>query len=269
MKKLFFLLLIIPSFIFAQSQYGAKKRPSTDIGFLAGASFYRGDLNIFDNLSNSFRPAVGLLYRYNFDRRISVRANLLYANVAADDAKSNSILQQQRNLSFKSYIIETSGQVEINFVEYKMGSDLYKASSYVFIGLGTFFFQPKADLNGEWVKLQPLKTEGKNYRLAQIAIPMGLGFKWNVAHKTSFAIEGGMRKTFTDYIDDVSTVYPKTLASGTAAALSDRSSYIDSTIKNPGRQRGNSKNKDWYGFVGFSVSFQIYELGDPCNAYDY
>ena len=215
------------------------------------------------------QPAGGLLYRYNFNRRFSVRGNLLYCNVKADDAKSKSLLQQQRNLSFKSYIIETSGQLEINYLEYKAGSDKYIASSYIFIGLGAFFFQPKAHYNNDWVKLQPLRTEGKKYNLAQVAIPMGMGFKWNVGRKTSITIEGGMRKTFTDYIDDVSTVYLNSSAySGTAAALSDRSNYVNKSIKNTGRQRGNSKNKDWYGFVGLSISFQIYEMGDPCNAYD-
>ena len=119
-----------------------------------------------------------------------------------------------------------------------------------------------------------LKTEGKKYSLVQPVIPMGMGFKWNVGDKASFAIEAGMRKTFTDYIDDVSTTYVDpvllTAMSGPAsAAMSDRSSYIDTTIKNTGRQRGNSKNKDWYGFVGLSLSFQIYELPEPCNAYDH
>ena len=66
--------------------------------------------------------------------------------------------------------------------------------------------------NNEWLDLQPLGTEGQYssqypekdpYQLIQFAIPVGIGFKVSLSEKFSMAIEYGLRKTFTDYIDDV------------------------------------------------------------------
>ena len=124
--------------------------------------------------------------------------------------------------------------------------------------------------------MQPLRTEGQAspYKRLQPSVPMGVGIKMALGKRGCLGFEWGMRKTFTDYIDDVSGSYadPTVLAStnGTAsAALSDRS--IDSdpiTNNNIGRQRGNSQNKDWYSFLGITLSFKFKQKENTCFYYN-
>ncbi len=47
----------------------------------------------------------------------------------------------------------------------------------------------------------------KPYNLFQFSIPFGGGIKFRVSDHIVVAYEIGMRKTFTDYLDDVSTRY--------------------------------------------------------------
>lgn len=76
---------------------------------------------------------------------------------------------------------------------------------YVGTGLAIFRF------NGS---LRDLGTEGqgfiegrKPYSLFTITIPMTIGVNMRISKSTQFGYEIGIRKTFTDYIDDVSTSY--------------------------------------------------------------
>lgn len=282
MKKKHAISVLIVLLGFCAFSQSLKYKPTKEIGFMGGVSFYRGDLNNFSHLYKYINPSGGIFFRKNFNPRFSLRFNALYGKLHADDAKSNSLLQQQRNLSFRSNVFEGSAQLEFNYLDFKLGSDKsYPASTYLFLGMGAFYFNPQANFGGSWVNLQPLGTEGqgtalssnKKYNRIQPCLPMGIGLKMDLGGKTCLGFEFGMRKTFTDYIDDVSTVYvdPVQLAAvngSTAADLADRSNYTDPTLNNIGRQRGNSKNKDWYGFAGITLSFKFREKPDPCPSYN-
>ena len=59
-------------------------------------------------------------------------------------------------------------------------------SPYILAGIGYFHFNPQANLNDNYVDLQPLHTEGqgfaeypnvKEYKLSQINFPVGIGSK--------------------------------------------------------------------------------------------
>jgi len=50
--------------------------------------------------------------------------------------------------------------------------------------------------------------EKKKYELTQFAIPLGVGFNIALREKAHLGFEMGFRKTFTDYLDDVSGQYP-------------------------------------------------------------
>ena len=90
-------------------------------------------------------------------------------------------------------------------------------------------------------------------------MPFGLGFKYTIDRIWGAAMEFGVRKTFTDYIDDVSKTYvdPKSLSSPTAAALANRSSGTDPNITLPGQQRGDPRYTDTYMFLVISVTHKI------------
>ena len=131
--------------------------------------------------------------------------------------------------------------------------------AYVNGGISGIFYQPKALYENEWVKLQPLGTEGQNYiasvqpyKRTALIIPFGLGYKFRLGKFSTINLDISMRKSFTDYLDDVSTVYASIASlaetSGeVAAALANRSEFGFTE----GSQRGNADNNDNYFFLGF------------------
>ncbi|HET6991353.1 MAG TPA: DUF6089 family protein, partial [Bacteroidia bacterium] len=212
-----------------------------------------------------------VVFRHNFNMRFALAANAFFGSIQGIDARSSSYEQQQRNLSFRSSLYELAARGEFNFIEYKIGDEKYQFTPFMFLGVAMFHFDPKASYANQWIALQPLKTEGqsKPYMKTQISIPFGAGIKVNLAKRIGLVAEWGMRKTFTDYLDDVSTVYadPAQLAANNgaiAAAVADRSGGGAANI---GRQRGNPRNKDWYSFAGLTLTFQLADKPKHCQAY--
>ncbi|MFH0892889.1 MAG: DUF6089 family protein [Bacteroidota bacterium] len=255
------------------------KAQRSEVGFFGGTSYYIGDLNPYKQFL-MIRPAGGIVYRYNFNPRFSFKGNFFYGNVAGDDLISD--FNAKRNLSFKSVVADFSAEGEFNFLPYITGNPKYPFTPYIFGGISMFKFNPKANYEGTWYALQPLGTEGQGtsmypdrqpYSLTSFAIPFGLGFRFNLFGKISLGFEYGMRRTFTDYLDDVSSTYadPYTVGSEngpTALVLSDRTIRdLGETPNNTDLQRGNSKNKDWYSFAGIILSFRIKAGKENCPAY--
>jgi Domain of unknown function (DUF6089) len=251
---------------------------SEEIGIFLGASYYTGDLNPSGHFNRFTRPAAGLLYRLNFNPRISVKGIFSYGNIAGDDAYSKNDSHRNRNLSFKSNILEFAVEGEFNFLPYLTGSKKLAVSTpYVFAGVAVFHFNPMAYYSGKWYSLQPMGTEGqgaafssdKTYSLTQFSIPFGVGIKVNTSKRMGINLEWGLRKTFTDYLDDVSGKYadPALLLSEKGfviAALADRS-LVKEGGNNSGRQRGNINTKDWYAFAGVIITFKMKGKEGACD----
>jgi len=239
------------------------------MGFMVGGSYYIGDLNKYKHFNNT-NLSLGLIYRYHLNSRLELRGVLRYGKVEAYDSESGRADQIARNFSFESSILELAGGLEFNYLNYKIGNEDYLFTPYMFIDIGVFKMDPQAEYNGEMVSLQSIGTEGQNseltdknsYSLTQIVIPFGLGFKFNLGKKAALSLEYGIRKTFTDYLDDVgsgSYLNKEELAQqngNIAANLSDRSSSEFQMTGN----RGNIKTKDWYSMFGVMFTFS---LGDP------
>jgi hypothetical protein len=275
LKKHFFILSI--TLLTTFTGFAQRYKKSTEIGVFVGGSYYIGDLNPTTQFLFT-KPAGGFVVRYNFNPRLSARANAFFGSIEGHDSYSDSPAQQQRNLSFKSPITELSAQLEFNFLDYEIGNEKRKFSPYIFFGLAGFKFNPQGEYKNNWVDLQPLGTEGqglaggaskKKYKLTQMSIPFGVGIKANLSRNIGISIEWGMRKTFTDYLDDVSTKYydPAKLAAAhgaMAAALSDPSIGTDPHYSNVGRQRGNPTNKDWYSFAGIVLTVKLKPPREKC-----
>jgi len=277
-------------FLFSTSSTKAQVVSSTEIGIMAGGSYYLGDINSkhFDYMM----PSGGIVVRKNVDRRITVKGELLLGLIRGNDNRNtNDTSLFNRNLHFRSPIYELSGQVEFNFLPYETGNSLYPWTPFVFAGVSIFRFNPQAEANnGDWVDLQPLGTEGqgttafpdrKKYALTQFSIPMGGGVKIAVNKTFNIIIEYGIRKTFTDYLDDVSTTYPGGNLidmSTLAIEMSDKNIDVLNSDGDPYKQwnsqwqsrgkdtqRGNSKNNDWYTFTGITLSFKLLSETSKCN----
>ena len=248
-----------------------------EIGVFGGGAYYIGDLNPYAHF-NQTNYAVGAIYRNNFDdERIALRFQAIYGEVSGNDAKSNDVNQLNRNLNFSSSVLEIGPLIEINFIDYIVGDMSRKKfkfqTFYLFAGITYFKMNPKGSYQEEMIELQPLATEGQEtsqnasqnrYQLNQICIPLGLGYKFNVSKRFAISLEYGIRKTFTDYLDDVSGRYPdlqllSAEAGQLSATMSDRTVNEEGyTDLNYGMSRGNSKNKDWYSFFGAILSFRIH-----------
>ena len=206
----------------------------------------------------------------------------------------DELWRKQRNLDFKSDVYEAYGAIEI-YPTMWFNKDPYTESTfkpYGFIGLGVFHFDPKGSLtdqngNTTWYKLHPLRTEGqgmpgypdkKPYSLTQLNIPMGFGLRMKVSERVNISPELIYRKSFTDYIDDVSTTYidPIDFERNLSAADAIIARQIhDKTVGiltpglnryEPGTQRGNSKNMDAYFSCVLKVGIRFGSLDDYGNS---
>ncbi|MGZ8543956.1 MAG: type IX secretion system protein PorG [Flavisolibacter sp.] len=263
MQKLFFCL--IASFVslgsYAQLQ----------LGVFGGLSNYQGDL--VDKIYQSPKAAAGITVGYEISSRFNIRAGLTFAKVAGADSLNEKDYLRLRNLSFQSPITELSVVGEFN----TLNMDIHRWSPYLFGGLAVFHFNPYTlDQNNNRVFLQPLGTEGQGlagyeasrlYARTQIAVPFGGGIKYNISSNFRVALEVGMRKLFTDYLDDVSGNYadPNDLLAERGPLSVDLSYREDEMpggdLNYPakGDQRGSPKYKDYYYFTGLHLVYRLPE----------
>src|ERR1700690_1724045 len=97
-KRLSILFCLI---IFSVSLFSQKSKRYQEFGIFLGGSYYIGELNHV-HLGPLTQPAGGVVYRYNFNPRFDIKANLLFGSVRGDDSQSGNSAQVARNLSFKS-----------------------------------------------------------------------------------------------------------------------------------------------------------------------
>lgn len=262
-KLLFIIILYLP--ICGFSQYW-------EVGAFLGISNYAGDLSPDPVVFKETHGAYGALVRYNVSEWFTLKANIYYGQLSGSDRNADAIQKRQRNLHFRTTILDIGFQPEINIRGYKSGTFKYRSSPYIFFGLSVYRFNPEAKYADKWISLQPLGTEGQGttkyndrekYALTQICIPFGVGWKHALSRNWNLGIEFGFRKTFTDYLDDVSTTFvePDILEGAhgeISKILSNRSGEIGTRIDyQPTEQRGDANNKDWYYFSGLTVTYLI------------
>jgi hypothetical protein len=265
-KQILFIIISFNCSInYAQSD---RFRAAFEMGVMGGGSYYIGDLN--PNVHFKYSDwAAGLIVRYNLSNRHSFRFTASYGNIYGDDSKSKDPFQVNRNLSFYSNIIEIAAGFELDLVKYRINDMKYPITPYFFYEIAYFRMNPKVkDEFGNEVLLQELGTEGqgtilnskKQYGLNQISIPLGIGVKFNLKQRLAVSLEYGIRKTFTDYIDDVSGKYVNPIAlqaiKGPLTAQLADPSLNQQSYFTEGMDRGNSHTKDWYSMYGLMITFK-------------
>jgi hypothetical protein len=267
------------------------RRERKEIVFGAGATNFLGDLGGSPRIGSepfsmrdlnwkSTRPMVHLGYRYRIDKNSAFKGSLSFGYLYGNDKFTKNDVRFNRNINFRSPIWELSGQYEFLITHQREGHryDLrgvqgwryINVETYAFVGLGLFVFIPQGQyIDGTWHNLRPLNTEGqgmvatrKNYSLIQPVIPIGIGFKYAFARYWSVGLEYGLRKTFTDYIDDTSTTYYnnneiREQRGDIAAYFADPSHGLISGQTSPGAQRGDVKDKDSYMFAILTFYYKI------------
>ncbi len=275
MKRLFLLLIISFSAISSHSQ-ASKYDKSKEIGLLAGTAYYLGEINPYRHFGTALKMCGGLSFRNNFNKRWTFKASLLYGNVEAYDADSRDPWIRNRNLHFRNQFLESSLQFELNYFNYQIGSDDW-ISPYLFLGFAYTNMRPQASYNGLWYETQPLGTEGQgtsiggsDYSNNIFAIPAGMGVKVNLYAIFGFSLEWGVRRTFTDYFDDISGTYIDNEIlqdeNGNAAATLADQSFVAGRPdgSNVDYQRGDPGRKDLYFFILGSLNVRIDKKATSC-----
>ncbi|MCC7231983.1 MAG: hypothetical protein IT242_03490 [Bacteroidia bacterium] len=250
--------------VFAQEQRGM-----IGAGISAGASNYEGEID--DNFTLVFtRPGFGAHATFLFFSQFYLRITGYHGRITASDAQGSFAGNKYRNLSFYSDINEAGVQMMYRLQNRKRGfSKRNFLSPYFFAGIAFYTFNPKRELNGEVYELQKIGTEGqylsgpyeKPYKLSQWSVPFGAGFLLKISNHVDVGVETGFRKTFTDYLDDASHIYPDKQdllnAQGPVALyLSDPSNDPEVPGGRPSfSKRGDPSNQDWYVYTNVNVTY--------------
>ncbi len=211
---------------------------------------------------------VAVSVRQSLNRFISMKAGFAVGSLGAADRDNRDYLKS-RNLSFNTSIKEASLSMEASLLDLATK----RFTPYMYGSVSIYHFNPWAkDKNGEKVFLQPLSTEGqglsqfpkqKPYKLTQLNVGFGGGIRYAINENMNLAVEFSQRKTFTDYLDDVSSMYVdhNTLlqAKGAKAVeMAYRGGELpggQTTYPSHGEQRGTPSEMDWYYFFG--INFEI------------
>ena len=204
----------------------------SEIGFGLGVFNYTGDIVRTYDITTS-RPAATVFYRSNISRVISFRTSLTAGQVAASD-RHNPIdsFAYKRNASFSIFLMEISGVFEYHFLDWRNDARKLRFTPYLFAGVGLFNISGNAKKTAE-------------YSNVQMSIPLGVGVKYVLNPKYYVSFEIGMRKTFFDYLDNIS----------------------GGPTTNKSYQYGNPNDYDNYFFTGISLTYTFYDIPCPTNPY--
>lgn len=196
-----------------------------EIGAGLGGMLYKGDVSPALN-PRFIRPAGSVFFRYNATRSFSMRAEFAIGSFQGEDAVSNDPFQQARNFSFRTRLNEAIVDFEYNFRNYKPQPKANNWSPYVFAGAGICNFNNPV-----------IKARG------MVAIPLGVGIKYEIKRPWSVGVEFGTRFTKNDYLD----------------GLGDRTFGI-TTAK---LGQGNPSLNDSYTYTAITVSYTFYKIICP------
>ncbi len=224
------IVLILCTTLFFETQAQISQR--SELGFGLGTFTYTGDLSRTYKLANS-RPAATVFYRANISKVISFKTALTGGKLAASDNRTPiDAFATQRNASFNIFLLEGSTTFEYHFLDWRDDKRRLRFTPYLFAGLGLF-------------GISGVQTKTAEYSNVQLSIPFGGGMKYVLNPKWYIAFELGIRKTFFDYLDNISDENP--------------------SFKN--YQYGNKYDNDNYFFTGLSITRTFYDIPCATNPY--
>ena len=267
LRNTFFYISLLAVALQVQAQEETVR--GTTIGLIGGPLSYQGDLQPNSFSFQQSRFYAGIYVRQPLFNRFSLKAGLNSGSLHADD-KNNRDYLKIRNLNFSTKL--TEGFLVLDYELLSLEQRRFTPFGYG--GLSYFHFNPYTfDSSGEKFYLQPLGTEGQGlsrypdrspYKLSQMAIAFGGGIRFKLSDAVLINLEIGERKTFTDYLDDVSKNYADrdALLAGhgpKAVELAFRGDELPGggTYPKEGEQRGTPSEMDWYYMAGLSVEINL------------
>lgn len=228
---------------------------------MAGAN-YQGDLRKGIFGPEGWRYAFGASLHRRLGTSFQLDAAFFYGHLGGNDTHGQS---PERNLSFHTRLFELSLLGRLNLLN---GRDA-RLVPYLTAGLAGFHIDPFAfDDSGARRQLFPLTTEGQGLvktsdsRIQSnlnLSIPFGAGFSFRLGRRASLDLEALFRKTFTDYLDDVSGSYPdrKALLDAKGPKAVEMSFRGKGEYPAAGSQRGDPNQKDWYHSIQLRLRLSL------------
>jgi len=267
------LLLAATGTPYAQRKFETSKT----LGLTVGTGYYLGEVNPNGHFKGRMQPGFGGFLRFNINRRMGIRASLNRTVLMYYDADNEDPWIANRNLHFRNAITEGAVVAEFNYSRYQIGNTKDRFAGYLFAGLSLYSHMPEAQIGDTWYALQPLGTEGQGtssgegrYATTGFAVPFGFGFKLNLGHFSALNIEWGMRRTWTDHLDDIGGYYASTAVledeSGPLAEeLSEARIEREGGLVDPvGQMRGYNGLDDRFAVMTASFTFRIDKSPTTC-----
>jgi hypothetical protein len=138
-----------------------------------------GDLSATVPVPRVIPPAIGPIYRYNFNMRNALRAHAFFYTLG--DSVDNF---RGEMADFQASFVDLGLDFEFNWWPYLTADSKTKLSPYVSAGLG-----------------YGLNIDGNS--VSHLYLPFGGGLKANLGKRLSGGIEVSARMTFTDLLDGV------------------------------------------------------------------
>lgn len=197
-----------------------------EIGGLAGGAYYMGDANK-NGFFKGLNPALGAVFRYNLNFRWALKGDLAWGRLSGSTEGLENVFPNQTQTSFDTNVIELGGQAEFNFFPY----------SDKFAYAGARRFTPYL-LLGLGISVAP----GNGSTMTSLHLPLGVGVKYKLKNRINLGCEFSFRKLFADNLEG------------------------DELLDDPYHVSGSFlKNKDWYSFLLFSVTWDFGPRTRPCN----
>lgn len=253
------LFILCQQLAFGQGRSRFGNRYTNPFGVLSvtagvGVAYYMGDLNDGVNMKHlGLGPSISLGALYRLTEHVSARGELRFYQVSGDQKYSKNF---QNNLSFKTFNPDFNVGLQADLFAFNRQAPV---NPFLFGAVGVTHLNPKAKLDGTWYSLAPLMTEGLKYKRLPLVFTAGIGVSFKTTQRLSLGVELCNNFVNSDYLDDVSTVYPSPdqLPSDLARRLSDRAPEIGEQARQPGWNRGSATNKDSYLFLQVRATYLI------------
>ena len=238
-KIIHVIILFISMTVFSQNN---------EIGVFIGGSNYIGDvgpttyINPFKYNGSRLKLletigtettfySLGLIYRKNFNSRISARFKINYANIGSDDKMpSSDLYRQERGKSFQNTILEYGLGIDFNFIDFDVLDSSIQMTPYINTGISLFssnLLRYKKDISSA-------EKYGSFYNYS---IPITIGYKIKPFQSFIIGFEITANATFTDNLDGNDPH-----ENAIIAPLYDEA--FGSTLSN-----------DWYVFSGITLTY--------------
>lgn len=199
-----------------------------ELGIALGGMNYTGEISQSYNL-RTYRQSLYGFYKNNIDPAWGIKISLLEGEFNAADKNSSDPLPLFRNQASSATIVEFATMAEYNFFDYRKAHDQRRKFTPYLAGGLAFAIYSQNTTNKKEV------ADGTT-----LAIPFGVGLRYQLSTYLNLGFEFIARKTFSDYLDGIS---------------SKRSPR--------GLELGDPYAKDWYYFTGFTFSYTFYGVKCP------